>query len=130
MEAALGCALQPTQLVLLVVPALAAGLQVAQGVVTTQVANRMPVDEIQSYASSVGKLYCFTRIVGATGDTTVTHVWTLNGREVARVALPVRSSDWRTWSSKTIPADAKGEWQVKVLDARGDVLKVIKFTLK
>ncbi|HKK01749.1 MAG TPA: DUF2914 domain-containing protein [Desulfuromonadales bacterium] len=110
--------------------AFAATLQVAQGVITTQVVNRMPVDEIQNYAASVGKLYCFTRIVGATEDTSVTHVWMLNDHEVARVTLPVRSSDWRTWSSKTIPADAKGQWQVKVLDARGDILKTIKFTLK
>ena len=111
-------------------PALAAGLQVAQGVVTTQIANRMPVDEIQSYTVSVGKLYCFTRIVGAQGDTTVTHLWKLNGQEVARVELPVRSSDWRTWSSKTIPSDAKGEWEVDVLDAQGKRLKTIKFRLK
>jgi hypothetical protein len=111
-------------------PALAAGLQVAQGVVTTQVVNRMPVDEIQSYTVSVGKLYCFTRIVGAQGDTTVTDVWKLNGQEVARVELPVRSSDWRTWSSKTIPPEAKGEWEVDVLDAQGQLLKTIKFTLK
>lgn len=111
-------------------PVLAAELQVAQGVVTTQIVNRMPVDEIQSYTASVGKLYCFTRIVGAQGETSITDVWKLNGQEVARVKLPVRSPDWRTWSSKTIPPDAKGNWEVDVLDAQGQLLKTITFTLK
>lgn len=117
-------------LVLLVAtPALAGTLKVARGVITTQIVNRQPVDQIQTFSASVGKLYCFTRITGAQGDTTITQVWYHEGKVMARVQLPVRSSDWRTWSSKRIMPGWAGAWKVEVLDAQGNILQTIPFTL-
>ncbi len=110
-------------------PAFGASLKVARGVITTRVVNRAPVDTVKTYAATAGKLECFTRIMGATTDTTVTHVWYYNGKEVARVVLPVRSSDWRTWSSKKISPQWTGSWKVDVLDADGNLLATIPFTL-
>lgn len=111
-------------------PVLAADLSVAQGVITTQVVDRAPVDAVETYPASVGKLYCFTRIVGAAEPTTITQVWYRGDREMARVELPVRSSDWRTWSSKRILPSWSGDWRVEVLDAAGKVLQTIPFTLQ
>ena len=110
--------------------ALAAGMSVAQGVITTQVADRAPVDAVETYPASVGKLYCFTHLVGAAAPTTVTHVWYRGDQEMARVVLPVRSADWRTWSSKRILPGWTGSWRVEVLDAAGQVLQTIPFTLQ
>lgn len=114
---------------LVAAPALAGNLTVAEGVITTQVANHQAVDQIQTYSAKVGKLFCFTRITGAAGDTTITHVWYHGDKEMARVELPVRSPNWRTWSSKRILPSWTGAWKVEVLDAQGKVLKTIPFTL-
>ncbi|HEU0264128.1 MAG TPA: DUF2914 domain-containing protein [Geobacterales bacterium] len=108
---------------------LAAGLQVAQGVITTQVKDRMPVDEVKSTAASVGKLYCFTKIVGAEGETTVSHVWYHAGKEVFRISFPVKGASWRVYSAKTIYPEMTGEWKVDVLDASGTLLSSIPFTV-
>jgi len=113
----------------LALPAVAADLEVAEGVITTQVVDRSPVDTVESYPANVGKLYCFTRIVGARDDTTVTHVWYHGEDEVARVNLRVASPNWRTWSAKTILPEWVGSWRVEVLDADGQVLGTIPFTL-
>jgi hypothetical protein len=43
--------------------------------------------------------------------------------------LPVRSSNWRTWSSKTVLPQWVGQWQVEVLDRDGTLLKTIAFSL-
>lgn len=111
-------------------PVFAAGLTVTQGVITTQVVDRAPVDAVEVFPASVGKLFCFTRVEGATGDTTITHVWYRGSEEMARIELPVRAGDWRTWSSKRILPSWGGEWRVEVRDAAGNLLQTIPFTLQ
>ncbi len=116
-------------LALVAVPGFASAIEVTEGVITTQVVDREPVDAVESYPATVEKLYCFTRITGAEDETVVYHVWSRDGEEVARVELPVRSSDWRTWSSKTILPGWAGEWTVDIQDAAGTSLQVLSFSL-
>ena len=116
-------------LVLYGVTAFGSGLKVEEGVITTRIVERSPADSVQTYPVAVGKVYCFTHITGAEGDTNVTHVWYLGKKEISRVTLPVRSSDWRTWSVKTILPQWTGNWRVEVLDADGNLLQTIPFTL-
>lgn len=106
-----------------------AEVRVAEAVITTEIHNRGPVDVIQTYPATVGELCCFTRIAGAEHDMRVSHVWYYQGREVARVLLPVRSSNWRTWSRKTVPDHWTGDWRVDILDERGKVLSTVGFRL-
>ena len=119
-------------LLLLCLPTLvlAAPLQVAEGTITTAVAHRAPVDLVASVQADVGRLYCFTRITGAGGDTRITHVWYRGAKEMARVTLPVRSADWRTWSSKRILPGWAGAWRVDVLDAGGNLLRSLPFVVQ
>ena len=110
--------------------AAAAELTVAEGSITTAVENQQPVDKISTYPADFGKLYCFTRIVGALSDTTVTHVWYYGDNEMARVPLLIGSGNWRTYSSKRFLPQWAGQWQVKVLDAQGIELATIPFVLE
>lgn len=112
------------------VPVYAAGLSVAEGKITTQVVNRAPVDAVEVVPASVGKLYCFTRLIGAAAPTQVTHVWYRGDQEMARVELPVKSADWRTWSSKKILPGWSGNWRVEVRDAANNLLQTLTFTLQ
>jgi len=116
-------------LTLCCLPVAALALQVSEAVITTQISDRAPVDAIQSYPASVERLFCFTRVSGAAEDTSITHVWYLRDKEMSRVELPVRSGDWRTWSSKTIFHGSAGDWKVDVLDGEGKLLDSISFTL-
>jgi hypothetical protein len=110
--------------------AAAGELSVAESSITTAIENQQPVDRISTYSADFGKLYCFTRIVGATSDTSVTHVWLFRGHEMARVTLPVGSNNWRTNSSKRFLPQWAGDWQVRVLDAEGNELAKIPFVLE
>ena len=107
----------------------AADLQVADGTITSAIENQMPVDRIETYQADFGKLYCFTRIVGALGDTEITHVWYFQDDELARVTLPVRSADWRTYSSKRFLPQWVGKWRVVVLDGEQNEIAIIPFSL-
>ncbi len=108
----------------------AEGLRVADGTITSAIENQTPVDRIESYPADFGKLYCFTRIVGAQGDTEITHVWYFQDNELARVTLPVRSSDWRTYSSKRFLPQWAGDWRVVVLDGELNEIATIPFRLE
>ena len=80
-----------------------------------------------SFSVSIGRLYCFTKIIGATEHVTITHVWYFGDVERARIPLSVRAASWRTNSSKIIQAFEVGNWRVEVLDPEGNILEIISF---
>ena len=102
-------------------------LQVEVGAVCKDVVDRAPVDAGTSFPASVGKLFCFTKITGALKPTHVTHVWSFDGTERARVELAVNSPSWRTYSSKNIESQEVGAWRVEVIDSAGNVLQTLNF---
>ncbi len=85
-------------------------------------ARRSLTGEGEVFPATVGRLCCLTRVVGAADTTSVTHVWYHEGKTRARVVLPVRSPDWRTWSCKRILPAWTGRWEVVVLDGDGLVV--------
>jgi polyisoprenoid-binding protein YceI len=102
-------------------------LQVEVGAVAKDVIDRAPVEAGSSFPVSVGKLFCFTKITGALNPTHVTHVWSFDGTERARVELQVNSPSWRTYSSKIIENQEVGAWRVEVVDSAGNVLQTLNF---
>ncbi|MBE0596974.1 MAG: DUF2914 domain-containing protein [Desulfuromonadales bacterium] len=109
--------------------AFAGPLIVAEAVITTAVADLEPVDAVQSYPAAVGKLFCFTRVVGAQEESVISHVWYRGEAEMGRTVLPVRAAVWRTWSVRTFLPSAAGEWRVAIVDAEGTELLSLPFTL-
>jgi hypothetical protein len=94
------------------------------------VVNRTPVGSGSVYAVSAGKLYCFTKVVGAQTDTKIIHNWFMNGKLKASVTLPVKSASWRTWSAKEIKPQDAGDWMVEVLNEAGEPIESILFFIK
>lgn len=89
----------------------------------TDVVNREPVGEIQQLSAQTSRLFCYTVIRNDSAATTIKHLWLLNGQLISEVELPIGTSPaWRTWSSKQIPPDHKGPWQVLIRDAKGNEL--------
>lgn len=111
-------------------PAEQSGLQIQDAVVCQDVADRAPVGNSDVFAKDVAKLYCFSRVVGATEQTQITHNWYYKGTLKASVKLAVRSDNWRTWSSKTIDPSWTGEWMVEILSDKGTPLESIIFFIQ
>jgi hypothetical protein len=105
--------------------ALASDLEVESAAICANVIDREPVGTGRTFNIAVGKLYCFTKIVGAETPTTITHVWYYGDTERARIKLSVRSMSWRTQSSKIIQAHEVGSWHVDVLGPSGKILRTI-----
>ena len=116
---------------ILAVPAFvsAGSLEVQDVAIATGVYERVPTGISSNFDTSVGKLYAFTRIVGAEGDTRVYHKWYHGDVLVADVPLNVRSGDWRTWSTKNVQPDWTGDWRVVVVSEDGSILGMVKFAV-
>ncbi len=99
-------------------------------VICAAIRDRTPVGVADTLPSDISTVYCFTRIVGATDTTSVRHVWYYGDRRMAIVRLPVRSSSWRTWSSKKVLPQWKGNWRVEILTPDSSVVATKRFFLK
>jgi len=105
-------------------------IDVIEAVITTAVVERNPVDQVTTFPTQNGKLYCFTRIIGAEGPTEFSHVWYRGKQLMSRIKLPVNSPDWRAWSAKSFPEDRSGEWHVQILDVDGNIMQKVGFQLR
>jgi hypothetical protein len=104
-------------------------IEIAVGAICRDVVDRQPLGVGNSFPASVGKLYCFTKIVGALSPIEISHVWYFGYTERARVNLAVGSSAWRTNSSKIIQSHEIGDWRVDVLGPGGEVLQTLQFKI-
>jgi hypothetical protein len=102
---------------------------VKKAVICERVEDRAPRGIRQVYPSSIGKLYCFTKLTDIPAGGTIYHIWYHGKREVARVALSISSPQWRTYSSKIILPGWKGSWSVEVVYGE-HVLKTIAFAIQ
>ena len=104
-----------------------AALSVEGASICTGVADREAVDPGTSFAVTVGRLYCFSKLAGIQESTEIVHVWYYGETERARVSLGINPPAWRTHSSKIIQAHEIGSWRVEILDASGNLLETLKF---
>jgi hypothetical protein len=96
--------------------------------VGTAIENRALTGAAESFARSVGKIYCQSKVTNAAGSE-VEHVWYKGDTEVARVKLAVGGSPWRTHSSKTLGDDAAGDWRCDVV-MNGNVIQTARFKVE
>lgn len=104
-------------------------VEVVAAAICKNVVAREAVDVGNRFSNSVSRLYCFTKVVGASQPTEIVHVWRYGDVERARISLPVKAASWRTYSSKAIQAHEIGPWRVDVLDTSGNLLETINFEI-
>jgi hypothetical protein len=105
-------------------------LIVEDAVICQDVVDRTPVESGFVFSNDIGTVYCFSRVMGAKTDTQISHNWYFNDVQVASVPLSVRSNNWRTYSSKKIMPEFKGNWKVEIVAQDGQVLKELTFTIE
>jgi hypothetical protein len=94
---------------------------VSRAIFSTSLNEREPVNDLVTVPHGEKAIFFFTEILNA-DTTSVTHLWTYNDIEIARIKLNIGSDKWRTWSSKQIWHLTPGEVKVQVLDADNMIL--------
>jgi hypothetical protein len=72
------------------------------------------------------EVHYLTRVKAEMVPTTINHVYSVDGKEVASVSLAVKGSPWTTWSRKTV---WPGSWKVELKDESGVVIESKEFTV-
>lgn len=107
-----------------------AGLAVEDLVFCAAIKDRSPAGVADTFPADIYSVYCFTRLAGTRGTTAIKHVWYRGKTNAGEMSLAVKSLPWRTWSTKEMRKEWKGDWRVDVLGPDGSVLASEKFFMK
>lgn len=100
---------------------------VARAVITTAVAEREPVNDLERVMEGNEKVLFFTELKGMQGQS-VSHRWFYGEQMMAEVAFNVGGPRWRVWSSKKLLPEWGGEWRVEVVVSDGSIVGEKTFT--
>lgn len=80
-------------------------------------------------------LFAWTAVRAPRGlNERIHHLWLLNGEEVDRITLDIvggREQGYRAWTHKlNFPAQAEGNWQVRVVTDSGQLIGLTRFTVE
>jgi hypothetical protein len=107
-----------------------AGISVEDIQIATSIENRAPAGADVSFPATVEKLYCFTKIKSEQETGTIYHVWLYNDRVMAKIELPIKAKNWRTWSVKNILPAHTGKWRLDVESPEGTLITSKEFEIK
>ena len=99
-----------------------------EAAVGTAVADKALTGAAESFPAGTASVVCFSRVTGGAG-TEIEHVWYKGDTEMFRKKLSITGSPFRTWSSKTLPEGAAGDWRCDVVQG-GKVLASVKFKVE
>ncbi|MFB3922483.1 MAG: DUF2914 domain-containing protein [Terriglobia bacterium] len=102
-------------------------IKVEKAVAATSVENREPVGEATEFESTVGTVYCWSKISAASVPATIKHIWYVGDKQVFEKALDIKFPSTRTWTAKSVKP---GSWRVDITDEAGTVLSSVSFTVK
>ena len=98
-------------------------------VLANGVINKVPVgtiDDIRLDHNKIATVYAHSEAVGLRNES-LHYVWSLNGKRIAKVRSGVWSNYWRSYSSKFINGEMRGDWKIELTDSKGDVLAASEF---
>jgi len=103
---------------------------IARLVVGTGVENREPGGVAETFPPTTEKVYCFLEATEISKDTEIAFVWFHGEKEMLKTNLPLQTGPkWRTFANKNV-AGMKGDWKVEVRDAKGNMVKDVKFKVE
>lgn len=101
--------------------------EVARSIITTEVVDREPVNDLEMVPNTEDTVLFFTELRNMEGQT-VKHVWMRGDEQMAEVSFEVGGPRWRIWSSKNMMPEWSGSWTVQVVNGVGGVLAEKTFT--
>ena len=102
-----------------------------RAVICLNVNNHEPEDIGESFPPLVRRLYCFTEIQSSGEPAEIQHRWYWKDELMRSIPLKINSARFRTYSVKSIPASATGDWRVAIINTHNEeVIQVIKFMIE
>lgn len=84
------------------------------------------IDDIHFDRNNIATVYAYSDVNGLK-DQTLYYKWSLDGKNIAMVRVKVGSNRWRSYSSKFIKPDMRGQWKVELQNQAGKNLAINQF---
>lgn len=97
--------------------------------VATSVENLIPIGVSDKFSSSVGRLYCYSKIIGGEGRN-IKHIWYINEKKFGETTLPIKAGSYRTYSYVNILPGTKGSGRVDITTGDGKIIKSVEFLIE
>ena len=103
-------------------------IEVLKAAVCTDVKDRKPSGENDSFQWSMDGIYIWNLIKCESHLSSIRHIYYFKGQKVSDIVLDIRSPLWRTWSYKAL-LDKRfiGPWRVDITSADGKLLQRVHF---
>jgi len=89
----------------------------------------LPFNKAIIFSINKGKVYCFTSFNPVPEKTFILHNWYCNDNLSTRIKLYIKPPRWSTYSSIKFREADKGPWRVEVTDKKGNILKMLRFSV-
>ena len=113
-------------------PAVAADaiqIELQRAVICENVKDLQPVNPAIAFSLTIGKVFCYTEFSSITQETFVLHKWYRQDALVTEKKLLLKPPRWSTYSSIQLRESDKGPWRVNVVNADGQTLKILRFSV-
>lgn len=105
-------------------------LNIKQMSICKNIINRKPIQSGKTFSTTVDSLFCYTLLSNTGGKQHLTHIWEYDNKVMSKIRYSVKhSSNWRSWTRKTILPHQTGLWSVSVEDTSGAIIKKIQFNI-
>lgn len=78
----------------------------------------------------VDELYCYMKLSGIAQEVIYRHVWFHKGREYFTRQIKIRPLSTIYASRCSIPKDKFGQWEINIINEKGEVIKHLQFTVE
>ncbi len=104
-------------------------LTLEEAVMCEEIKGRKPVNKTILFSIAARRAICFTSFSKVPDKVIIFHNWYKYDKLIARVRLRLQPPQWSSFSSIPLKEKDKGPWRVEVIDPKGKLLRVLRFSV-
>jgi hypothetical protein len=104
-------------------------LTLGQAVICEEIFANAPRNRTAVFSVAKEKVVCYTSFESVPEKTYIYHNWFHKDIPSSRLRLVLRPPSWSTYSSIQIRKTDIGPWRVEITDAKGQILRVLRFSI-
>jgi len=104
-------------------------LTLEDAVMCEEIKDRKPVNKTIVFSIASRRAVCFTSFSKVPDKVIIFHNWYKYDKLIAKVRLRLQPPQWSSFSSIPLKEKDKGPWRVEVIDPKGKLLRVLRFSV-
>ena len=109
--------------------AVKAQVTLVQAVMCEDIQGNAPQNPTTVFSIERRRAICFTSFDPVREKTVIYHRWLHRDRPSAKIKLTLKPPRWSAYSSIQFRVEDIGPWRVEIIDSRGNVLDILRFSI-